>query len=150
MPCEHRIAAGGLVIEGGKILLVRYRGGQGTYLVAPGGALEDGESLSSAAEREVEEETGVKCEAGAAVMIENIRADRYQMVKVWYLCKYVGGAASRTAGADKEGIVEVGWYDDDGLLDETVFPEVIRAVGVSALNNLRAGIIDPGVRHARF
>lgn len=24
MPCEHRIAAGGLVIEGGKILLVRY------------------------------------------------------------------------------------------------------------------------------
>lgn len=150
MPCEHRIAAGGLVVEGGKILLVRYRGGRGTYLVAPGGAIEDGESLASAAEREVEEETGVKCEARAAVMIENIRAARYQMVKVWYLCEYVGGAASRTAGADEEGIVEVGWYTDDELLEETVFPEVIRAAGVASLNNLRTGIIDPGVRHADF
>ncbi|MBV8860000.1 MAG: NUDIX hydrolase [Acidobacteria bacterium] len=150
MPCEHRIAAGGLVIEDGKILLVRYRGEEGTYLVAPGGAIEDGESLSSAAEREVEEETGVKCEARAAVMIENLRATRYQMVKVWYLCKYVGGAASRTAGAVEEGIIEVGWYADAELLNETVFPEVIRAAGVASLDNLQTGIIDPGVRYARF
>jgi len=150
MSCEHRIAAGGLVIKDGKILLVRYRGGEGTYLVAPGGAIEDGESLSSAAEREVEEETGVKCDARAAVMIENIRATRYQMVKVWYLCQYIGGAASHTAGAEEEGIVEVGWYTDDELLNETVFPEVIRAVGVASLNNLRTGILDPGVRYARF
>jgi hypothetical protein len=98
----------------------------------------------------VEEETGVKCEAKSAVMIENIHATRYQMVKVWYLCVYVSGAASRTAAADEEGIIEVGWYTDDELLNETVFPEVIRAAGAASLNNLQTGIIDPGVRYARF
>jgi 8-oxo-dGTP pyrophosphatase MutT (NUDIX family) len=59
MRYEHRIAAGGIVVREGKVLLVRYRGGSGTYVVAPGGAIEDGESLAGAAEREVEEETGV-------------------------------------------------------------------------------------------
>ena len=86
----------------------------------------------------------------AAVVIENIRATRYQMVKVWYLCEYAGGPASRTAGADEEGIIEVGWYTDDELLNETVFPEVIRTAGIASLNNLPTGIIDPGVRYARF
>jgi 8-oxo-dGTP pyrophosphatase MutT (NUDIX family) len=150
MRCERRIAAGGIVIYGGKILLVRYRDGESTYLVAPGGAIEDGESLASAAEREVEEETSVKCKAMAPVMIENIRATRYQMVKVWYLCEYIGGAPSHTIGAEKEGIVEVGWYTDDELCDETVFPEIIRTMKINSLSNLQSGIIDPGVRYARF
>ena len=150
MPCEHRIAAGGIVIKDEKILLVRYRDGNGTYLVAPGGAIEDGESLACAAEREVEEETGVKCKAKAPVMIENIRATRYQMVKVWYLCDYLGGVPVDTVGAEEEGIIEVGWYSDDELRDETVFPEVIQTMKVASLRNLQTGTIDPGVRHAHF
>jgi 8-oxo-dGTP pyrophosphatase MutT (NUDIX family) len=83
-PCLHRIAAGGFVTNFRKILLVRYRDGESTYLVAPGGGIKDGESFASAAEREVEEETAVKCKARTPIMIENIRATRYQMVKVWY------------------------------------------------------------------
>jgi 8-oxo-dGTP pyrophosphatase MutT (NUDIX family) len=150
MPPEHRIAAGGIVIEGGRILLVRYRRGGGTYLVAPGGAIEDGESLASAAEREVDEETGVKCRATAPAVIENIRATRYQMVKVWYVCDYLGGDAYRTAGADREGIIEVGWYADDELRGETVFPAVIRAMGIASLGNVRPGVIDTGVSYAHF
>lgn len=146
----HRIAAGGIVINGGKILLVRYRDGDGTYLVAPGGAIEDGESLAFAAEREVEEETGVKCKAETPVMIENIRATRYQMVKIWYLCDYIGGVPSRTIDAEKEGIIEVGWYADDELSSEKVFPEIIRTLKIGSLGNLRSGIIDPGVSYAHF
>lgn len=150
MPYEHRIAAGGIVIDGGKVLLVRYRGQGSTYLVAPGGAIEDGESLAGAAEREVEEETGIKCKARAPVLIENIRATRYQMVKVWYLCDYTGGDPCRTAAAEEEGIIEVGWYADDDLRDETVFPEVIQTMKVASLSNLQTGILDPGVRYAHF
>lgn len=150
MPYKHRIAAGGIVINGGKVLLVRYRDGESTYLVAPGGAIEDGESLAFAAEREVEEETGVKCKAKAPVMIEKIRATRYQIVKVWYLCDNIGGAPSRTIGAEEEGIIEVGCYADDELCDETVFPEVIQTMKIVSPSNFRGGIIDPCVRYAHF
>jgi 8-oxo-dGTP diphosphatase len=150
MHCEHRIAAGGIVVDDGRILLVRYRDGESTYLVAPGGAIEDGESLAVAAEREIEEETGVHCQARMPVMIENIRATRYQMVKVWYLCDYIGGAPSRTIVAEKEGIIEVGWYTDDNLRGETVYPDVIQSMKIDALSNLQNGIIDPGVRYAHF
>ncbi|MDD4653371.1 MAG: NUDIX domain-containing protein [Methanothrix sp.] len=82
MTVAHRIAAGGIVIRDGRVLLVMYRNGKDTYLVAPGRAIEDCESLATAAEREIAEETGVKCTARWPVMIENLRASRYQMVKV--------------------------------------------------------------------
>ena len=150
MTFKHRIAAGGIVIKGGKVLLVRYRDGESTYLVAPGGGIEDGESLASAAEREVAEETDVKCYAKWPMMIENIRARRYQMVKVWYLCDYISGVASRTTGAEAEGIIEVGWYNDDELRNETVYPEIIKTMKIIPLSNLQSEIIDPGVSHARF
>jgi 8-oxo-dGTP pyrophosphatase MutT (NUDIX family) len=150
MTFKHRIAAGGIVITGGEVLLVRYRDGESTYLVVPGGGIEDGESLASAAEREVSEETGVKCYAKWPVMIENIRANRYQMVKVWYLCDYSGGVASRTAGAEAEGIIEVGWYNDFELRNETVYPEIIKTMKIIPISNLKSEIIDPGVCRAHF
>jgi 8-oxo-dGTP diphosphatase len=149
-PYVHRIAAGGMVIKNGKILLVRYRDGESTYLVAPGGEIKDGESLASAAEREVEEETGVRCKAKTPVMIENIRATRYQMVKVWYQCEFISGAPSLTIGAEEEGIIEVDWYTDDDLCHETVFPGIIQTLKIDSLAKLRSEIIDSGVRHARF
>jgi 8-oxo-dGTP pyrophosphatase MutT (NUDIX family) len=146
----HRIAAGGIVINFQKILLVRYRDGESTYLVAPGGGIKDSESLASAAEREVEEETAVKCKAKAPVIIENIRATRYQMVKVWYQCEYISGTPSLTIGAKEEGIIEVDWYTDDELCHETVFPEVIQTLKIDSLINLRSEIIEPSVRYAHF
>lgn len=101
-------------------------------------------------QREVKEETGVKCVARAPVMIENIRATRYQMVKIWYLCDYVGGDPIKTTGAEREGITDVGWYTDDELRHETVFPEIIQTMKTASLRSLQSGIIDPGVRRADF
>jgi 8-oxo-dGTP pyrophosphatase MutT (NUDIX family) len=146
----HRIASGGIVINFHKILLVRYRDGDNTYLVAPGGGIKDGESLASAAEREVEEETAVKCKAKAPVIIENIHATRYQMVKVWYQCEYISGSPSLTIGAEEEGIIEADWYTDGELCHESVFPEVIKTLKIDSLINLRSEIIEPAVRYAHF
>ncbi|OPY52065.1 MAG: ADP-ribose pyrophosphatase [Methanosaeta sp. PtaU1.Bin112] len=150
MTIAHRIAAGGIVIREGRVLLVRYRDGKDSYLVAPGGAIEDCESLATAAEREIAEETGVKCAALWPVMIENLRASRYQMVKVWYLCDCIDGAASCMAPAKEEGIIEVGWYGDSELENETVYPEIIKTLKIAAISRLKSEIIDHGVRRARF
>lgn len=150
MTIEHRIAAGGIIIKDGKVLLVRYRDEKNTYLVIPGGGIEDGESLASAAEREIAEETGIKCIAKWPVMIENLRANRYQMVKVWYLCDYIDGVASRTTDAQAEGIIEVGWYSDYELRNEIVYPEIIKTMKIASISNLKSEIIDSGVRRAHF
>jgi 8-oxo-dGTP pyrophosphatase MutT (NUDIX family) len=54
------ITASGLVIDSGKVLLIRH-----PYLglwIQPGGHIDDGETPESAAIRETQEETGVQCE----------------------------------------------------------------------------------------
>jgi 8-oxo-dGTP pyrophosphatase MutT (NUDIX family) len=143
----HRIAAGGLVIQDDRILLVRYKDGD---LAAPGGAIKDGESLREAAEREIYEETGVRVKAHTPIMIETLRTLDYQMVKVWYMCRYIEGVAGETDESRKEGIIGVGWYSDGQLLAETVFPEIIKSMKMAGLLDYKGGLIDPGVRYANF
>jgi 8-oxo-dGTP diphosphatase len=150
MEIKHRIAAGALVIHEEKILLVRTKKDSESYLVGPGGAIDDGESLREAAEREVEEETGVKCRAVRAVMLENIRASRYQMLKVWYLCEYVSGAPEVTELAQKEDIIDVAWFGDEELANELVFPAIIKDLTIGGLAALNTSIIDPEVRFGDF
>ena len=58
-------AAGGVVLRGGRILLV-HRPKYDDWAF-PKGKLEDGESWAAAALREVEEETGLRCALGAYV-----------------------------------------------------------------------------------
>jgi 8-oxo-dGTP diphosphatase len=55
-------AAGGVVVRDGQVLVV-HRGRHDDWTF-PKGKLEDGESWEQAALREVEEETGVRCELG--------------------------------------------------------------------------------------
>ena len=150
MTFYQRISAGGLVIHEQRILLVRYRHPAGTFLVAPGGRMERGETLAQAAEREVFEETGVRCRATAPVMIDNLLEKDHQMLKLWYLCDYLSGEAHFTPGAQEEGIFSVDWYSDRDLAGEIVFPEIIQTHSLAGLPALARDLFDPGVRIAEF
>jgi 8-oxo-dGTP pyrophosphatase MutT (NUDIX family) len=119
----HRIAAGGITFKDNLVLLVRYadtRGG--TYLVGPGGALEDDENVVQAIIRETREETNLHVQPKRVVIIEDLICSHVKMCKVWMICEVVEGWIRRTAGAEKEGIIEAGWHTRAQLAGEVVFP----------------------------
>jgi len=61
--CDAEHSAGGVVSEGGKVLLIRVRNLEGAEVwTFPKGHLEAGETPEAAAVREVAEETGYDCE----------------------------------------------------------------------------------------
>lgn len=130
MDREHRISAGGIVLDHGLILLVRYRGADGrSYLVGPGGGILGDESILDAVVREVWEETGLKVVPGKILFVEDLLSDRHRITKIWLLCSPSGGQLAQTAGALEEGITEARWYRRDQLQHETVFP-----VGLSVID----------------
>jgi len=119
----HRIAAGALTFHDDSVLLVRYRDNSGgTYLVGPGGALHDNENVVQAIIRETKEETGIAVRPQKVVVIEDLVCSRFKMCKAWMICQVVDGVARRTEGAEKEGIVDAGWFTRPQLDDEVVYP----------------------------
>ncbi len=102
------VGVGAVVIDGGKVLLVR-RGHEplkGEWSL-PGGALELGETLHQGVVREVLEETGLTVvPAGIVEVLDRITQDevsgrtRYHYVLVDFLCRVTGGTLR--GGSDAE------------------------------------------------
>ena len=133
----HRIAAGGIIIRDDTILLVRYGTGRGSYLVGPGGAVEETENLEQAIVREALEETGITVRPRKVLWIEDLQCSRYKMSKTWMLCDAVGGEVSDTEGARAEGITEAGWFSKSELVNTLVFPRPVMQTDWSELESDR-------------
>lgn len=122
----HRIAAGGIILKGDAILLVRFETtGGNSYLAAPGGALESGENAAQAIIRETMEETGVVVRPRRVLWIEDLQSSRFKTCKIWMLCDVVSGDVVSTDGARIEGIVEAGWFRRSQLENEIVYPPIV-------------------------
>jgi ADP-ribose pyrophosphatase YjhB (NUDIX family) len=119
----HRIAAGGIIIKGDAILLVRYGiAGGNSYLVGPGGALQPDENAVQAIVRETKEETGVIVRPFRVLWIEDLECSQFKMCKTWMLCDVISGEVVPTEGARAEGITEAGWFRKEKLKNEVVYP----------------------------
>jgi 8-oxo-dGTP pyrophosphatase MutT (NUDIX family) len=123
---EHRIEAGAIIIQSGRILLVRYRDSSGkSFLVGPGGGALSNEGIYQAVIREVREETGLEVSPHKVLFVEDLLSRRYRIVKIWLLCNLVSGQLANTQGALEEGITDVAWYRKDQLQNEVVYPPVL-------------------------
>lgn len=123
---KHRIAAAGIILNRGRVLLVRYDDKKRkSFLVGPGGGVKIKESIPQALIREVKEETGLKVKPCKMLFVEDVLFWDYRMIKVWFLCKIVDGQLVETQEAKDEGIVEVGWYKKDQLQNEIVYPQIL-------------------------
>ncbi len=115
---EHPIiGVGAVIIEGGRVLLVRRDTEplRGEWSV-PGGMLELGEKLRDGVRREVQEETGIDVEPGDVLdVFDSIFADtlgrtQYHYVLIDYLCRPLGGEPR--AGSD---VSDVRWVSAEAL-----------------------------------
>jgi 8-oxo-dGTP diphosphatase len=116
------IGVGAVVIDGGKVLLVR-RGQEplkGEWSL-PGGALELGETLEQGVVREVLEETGLTVvPAGIVEVLDRISTEelsgriRYHYVLVDFLCHVAGGALRSGSDADEaRWVVQEEWQQNE-------------------------------------
>lgn len=126
---QHRLAAGVIVEDNDRILLVRHRKpGIYDFWVAPGGGVEGVEDLASAARREVLEESGVEVELGRIAYIEEFFLGRTRECKIWFLGRATGGVLNATSPeAQREHIVEAAWFSRAELAERTVYPPVLNS-----------------------
>jgi 8-oxo-dGTP diphosphatase len=111
-PSAPVVAVGAVVVQAGKVLLVR----RGTaplkgHWTLPGGVLELGESLHEGVVREVREETGLTVEPIELVeLLDRIHREesriQFHYVIADYLCRVTGGEAKAASDAD-----EVQWVE---------------------------------------
>lgn len=89
-----RVRVAALIVIDGRILLVRQSMKDHSYHLLPGGGVRAGETLASALEREVAEETGLNCITGEPVLInDTIAPDRRRhLVNITFTAQVTGGA----------------------------------------------------------
>lgn len=117
-PSHPRLGVGAVILDGGRVLLVK-RGGQpsaGKWSL-PGGLVDLGETTVEAIVREVAEECGLQITiAGLAGIVDRVVRDdagrvRYHYVLVDYLAYPVDpGAGTPAAGSDA---ADVAWVEVD-------------------------------------
>jgi 8-oxo-dGTP diphosphatase len=124
---KHRISAGVLVQDEGRVLLVRHvKRGAYDFWVAPGGGVIGDESLEDAARREAREETGIEVEPLRLACIEELMQPGQRHCKFWFHARAVGGRLScDTPEARAEHIAETAWLAPSELAGKTVFPSVL-------------------------
>ena len=129
-PDRPIVGVGAVVLEGGRVLLVRRANepSKGEWSL-PGGAVELGESLEEAVVREIREETGLDVEVGRVVeVLDRVRRDaagrvEYHYVIVDYACAIRGGLLA--AGTDA---ADVRWVDVAGLAQLGVSEKAISVI----------------------
>lgn len=126
---KHRIAAGVIVEQDGRILLVRHcKPGVYDFWVAPGGGAEGGEDLRVAARREAVEESGLHVEPQQIAYIEDLTTPQMRECKVWFIGHLIGGQLDVSASeARREHIVEAAWLGRAEFAGKTVFPPMLAA-----------------------
>ena len=125
---EHRISAGGIIVQQNKVLLVHhYLEDAFDFWVLPGGGVEGTEGFLKAAEREVLEETNLVVHAKKIAYIEDFIDEGRYVCKFWIYCELIGGELSITnRDADEVFLADVSFFSKDEIQTVDVFPPILK------------------------
>lgn len=112
---NHLVAVAGLVTDSlGRVLMVLSPRRDWEF---PGGQVEQGESLTAALEREVQEETGVRIAVGQLVGVySNVKS---HILMLDFLCEYLGGEPTTS-----DESLQVEWVERDEALLRVIRPAI--------------------------
>jgi 8-oxo-dGTP diphosphatase len=129
-----RIVAEGVIVEEGKILLVKAsRGFLKDLWNLPGGFVGYGESLAEAVAREVTEEVGAPCRVGQLLGVESFVGKKSYMH--WHMFFYEVDLLGREFNPAADEIVEVKWFpiaEAVELLGDRVMSRKIRELFIQS------------------
>jgi len=121
-----RNSAKALVIKEGKMLAIKLKDSDGEWYIMPGGGQETEELLSSAACREVAEETGILAECKELIfVIEGLHGEKFHRVDLVFLCEYIGDIPNVELHGDTNQI-DYGWLDISTLNTQPLYPSKLR------------------------
>ena len=140
----HYIGVGGVVINDKNELLIvseRYRRrGSGPAYKLPGGALQPGEHLVDAAEREVLEETGVSARFQSLHFFRHWHGYRYGKSDIYFVCRLSPSSTDITM--QSEELAECLWMPVQEFLDREDVSPFNKRIVRSCLEN--PGIVSTG------
>lgn len=114
-PEKERIAARGLVVEDGKILL-SYETNTDVYM-SPGGGLENREALEECCIRELREEAGCNIEPLEHFLVINEYCFETLYVSNYFICKKTGECPRSLTDIEIEHGITPVWIDIDKAID---------------------------------
>jgi ADP-ribose pyrophosphatase YjhB (NUDIX family) len=131
---EHRVRAAAILIEEGKILLVKHfdpRSGDSWWIPPGGGLLPEDDSILECAKREVYEETGLSITLGKLVYLREFRERETSVhhLELFFFANDYSGTLTTEylveTDPDKELIQELAWLSPIELKDLVVYPEIL-------------------------
>lgn len=128
---KQRVAAYGVCIEDGRILLARWIGPEGKYWILPGGGIDHGEHPHDAVIREFEEETGHHVVVERLLGIDSEHRHEperdYHALRVLYEVRIVGGELRN----ETNGSTDLAqWFDLGEVPDLPHVPSLDVALGL--------------------
>ncbi len=134
----------GLLLDAdGRLLLVQQAESFGTYWNAPGGRMEEGDSLQSCLEREVREETGLIVQSARLAYSHAFVSPGVTDVYMgFHVSSYSGelGVGTTLTEIEQQEITDVRFVAHDEVLSHALFPPRLREVAAACHSGKFSGV----------